>query len=121
MRSCLTGLDTFRHGDAEDQTARVVPSVATFLQGIRVDQGDQNGPCQCVAESQPAPTERGQRAVAEVSVWLGAFSPLYSVEPLRRGRANIAASLPFDCGAPWALPKCSRLHFGRCDRYYLSG
>jgi len=58
-------------------------------------------------------TERSQQAIAELSVWLGAFSPLYSLERLRRDRANLAAILPFDCGAPWALPKCSRLHFGR--------
>jgi hypothetical protein len=58
-------------------------------------------------------SDPGQRAVTELSVWFGAFSPLFSIEPLRRGRANIAAVLPFDCGAPWALPTCSRLQFGK--------
>jgi hypothetical protein len=55
----------------------------------------------------------GQRAVAELAVWFGAFSPLFSFEPLRGDRANIAAILPFDSGATWALPKCSHLQFGK--------
>jgi len=57
-------------------------------------------------------TDHGRQALAELSVWFSAFSPLFSLEPLGRDRANVAAVLPFDCGAPWALPACSRLQFG---------
>ncbi len=57
-------------------------------------------------------TETGQRSLAELALWWAAFSPLFSLEPLRRDRANVAAVLPFDCGTRWALPKCSRLHAG---------
>jgi hypothetical protein len=57
-------------------------------------------------------SESGRRALEDVSLWLAAFSPLFSVEPLRRDRVNIAAVLPFDASSPWALPKCSALHVG---------
>jgi hypothetical protein len=74
---------------------------------IQITAGDRHSFARLLA------TNHSQRALAELSVWLGAFSPLYSLEPLRRDRANIAAILPFDFGATWALPKCSQLHFGR--------
>jgi hypothetical protein len=55
-------------------------------------------------------SEPGRRALEELSLWLAAFSPLFSIEPLRRDRVNIAAVLPFDASAPWAVPKCRALH-----------
>ena len=57
-------------------------------------------------------SESGRRGLEELSLWLAAFSPVFSIEPRRRDRVNIAAVLPFDTSAPWAVPKCSALHVG---------
>ena len=57
-------------------------------------------------------SESGQHVLAELSLWFAAFSPLYSFQRVRHDRANIAAVLPFDCSAPWALPTCSSLRLG---------
>jgi hypothetical protein len=54
--------------------------------------------------------EQSPEAWIELSAWLSAFSPLFSVAPVRRGRANIAAILAFDFATSWASPKCGRLH-----------
>ena len=57
-------------------------------------------------------SESGDRALADLSLWLAAFSPLSSMEPVRHDRARVAAVVPFDCSSPWALPTCSSLRLG---------
>jgi hypothetical protein len=59
---------------------------------------------------------RGEATLNELSIWLGAFSPLYSLEPRRRDRANVAAMLPFESGSPWALLGCSHVQLVRPPR-----
>jgi hypothetical protein len=54
-----------------------------------------------------------QSDMVEISNWLRAFSPLYSLKSLERGRANIAVIIPFDPKASWALPNSGHLRFGK--------
>jgi hypothetical protein len=55
--------------------------------------------------------DEGEQAVAELVSWFRAFSPVFSLEPLRRDRANIAAIIAFDPRASWARPQ--HLRFGK--------
>ena len=55
----------------------------------------------------------GQRALAEIVTWSRAFSATFSLQPVRRGRANLALVIPFD---PRALPQWAHLRPGRPRR-----
>ena len=58
-------------------------------------------------------SDEGQRALAEIVTWSGAFSSTFSQQPVRRGRANLALVIPFD---PRALPQWGQLRPGKPSR-----
>ncbi len=53
--------------------------------------------------------EERVRAVEEITTWCRAFSGVYSMDPLRGGRANVAAVIPF---VPRWEPPWQHLGFG---------
>ena len=59
--------------------------------------------------------DEGQRVLAEMENWSRAFSSTFSLQPVRRDRANIVMILPFDPGSR-ALPQSGHLRLGKPRR-----